>query len=269
MSSHDAVLASHQARIQRLVARFQGHNGFDRALLLHWLGQFALEDIELALRVLENVIYFTRTNIRGLAEQMVDLTFAHLDAVPDEKVLFVFAGDIWESDALVARIVRYDRRVPERQLAQYTELASLDPGDWQAVVVLKDFAGTGQQLADWWDSAEPLILPLEVEVVLGVLVLNGAAMERLERLGPSILVVRQLNDGNNVFHDECTRFSEGEKEIILRYCRRTAASDEYLRGRGANGLLVAFDHFCPNNSLPVLWHGSGSWTALFGRHALQ
>lgn len=268
MSSLDAVLADSSRRIDGLVARFQGHNGVDRASVLHWLKQFREEHLDLALRLLENVTYFNRTNVRAYSRQVVDDAFVSLGDISREKVLFVIAGDPWEADASVARAVRHGGYLHSSQLTQYALLPSMEPDDWDAVVLLKDFVGTGAQIARWWtDTLEMLVLPLEVEVVFGILVLNSGARQTLEPLGPSVVATRELHAADNVFHTLCRLFSQEEKAIILEYCEQTTVSANYVRGYGDNGLLVVFDHGCPNNSIPVLWHNSESWVALFRRHA--
>ncbi len=77
-----------------------------------------------------------------------------------------------------------------------------------------------------------------------------------------------MTENDNVISAMSAVFNEAEKEALLAYCRRTNASPEYLRGYGACGLLVAFKHGCPNNSLPILWHNSKVWHALFRRSAI-
>jgi hypothetical protein len=267
MSSHDAALAANNRRIAGLAAKFQGHTGLDRALLLHWLGQFRAEHIDLALRVLESVTYFTRRNVKALGEQVVDDAFAFLGDIPRQKVLFVIAADMWDGDVLVARVLRYGGQLPQRQLTQYAHLSSMHAGEWEAVVLLKDFVGTGGQLARWWtDTLEALVLPLEAEVVFGILVLNSLARQRLQPLGPSVVAACELGAVDNVFHGQCNLFSQEEKSTILDYCEQTGAPTHYVRGYGDNGLMVAFDHGCPNNSIPILWYNSESWVPLFSRH---
>lgn len=267
MSPHDMILAENRMRVDRLEAKFQGHNGVDRTVLLHWLRQFRPEDIPLALKLLELATYFTRTNVTALCRQLVEAVFEHLRGVARERVLFVIAGDIWEGNAWVARTMQYSGVVPTEQLSHYSGLRSMQPEAWDALILVKDFSGTGTQLAEWWTGiGEALVLPLDAQVILGVLVLNACARERLEALDLSVLTPRELHDRDNIFRDECTDLSQEEKTTILRYCQSTGASDEYVRGYGGNGLVVAFDYGCPNNSIPLLWHNSDSWSGLFRRH---
>lgn len=268
MSSHDALFAEHHTRINALVARFQGHQGVDRPCLLHWLSQFESEHVPLALRILANTNYFTRGNVAVLCRQVVELAVTSMDPVARSRILFVLAGRIWEGNAVVARALRHRDIVSSAQIAEFTSLSRMRRGEWEAVVLLKDFAGTGTQLSKWWrDTGEPLVLPLEAQIIIGVPVLHYRARERLAELGLSVISALDLHEGDDIFHTQSALLSEEERQIVLQYCGRTGASTEFVRGYGQSGLLVAFDHGCPNNSIPLLWHDSDSWSALFRRHA--
>ena len=43
---------------------------------------------------------------------------------------------------------------------------------------------------------------------------------------------------------------------------------DFERGFGNCGLLLAFKHGCPNNSLPVLWYSRNNWRPFFNRRAI-
>lgn len=269
MSSSDEDLAPHSGQINALVAKFGGHQGIDRPALIHYLSQYDAEHLPLAINLLGNVNYFTNQNISALIDETLRVVFDSLQQHPEQRIMFLLPGRMWEGDATLSRSLYYRQPIPRRQVLTSIDLTRSQAHEWDVVVILKDFAGTGSQLDTWWrTTGESLVLPLEAEVVFAVLVLNRPARQRVEDMGFDVYCSRELDQTQNVFHPSCQDYSEEEKNILYDYCRRTGASAEYIRGRGDNGLLVAFDFGCPNNSLPVLWYGRGQWSPLFKRHGL-
>jgi hypothetical protein len=82
------------------------------------------------------------------------------------------------------------------------------------------------------------------------------------------LSVDELDGTANVLSAVCAAFDADEKAVVKQYCEKTGSAAQYVHGRGACGLLVAFKHGCPNNSLPILWWESKNWRSLFKRHAI-
>jgi len=147
------------------------------------------------------------------------------------------------------------------------DLSRLNPGGARAVVFIDDFSGTGLTLEKWWENVEPLIQPIGAAVFVGLLVLNEQARTRIEQFA-GVLAVDGLDTSSNVLADDNHEFSHRQKTRLLEHCRRTQCGREYERGFGGCGLLLAFKHGCPNNSLPVLWHSAGKWRPLFNRRAI-
>jgi hypothetical protein len=269
MSSTEDPLAAYSGLINQLTAKFGGHPGIDRASLIHFVSQFDDEHIPIAMTLLENLNYFTNRNISTFLDEIVQLVFDSHNHIQRQKILFLVPGQIWEGDAYVARILRYNEPIPRQQVVSSIDLPNCDPADWDAVVILKDFAGSGNQLVTWWqNTGEALVLRLEAEVSYAILVLNHEGRDYLEGSGFGVISARELEEAQNVFHPSCGVFSDEEKEVLLDYCRKSGASQTYLRGRSENGLAVAFDYGCPNNSLPILWHRSERWSPLFRRHGV-
>ena len=76
-----------------------------------------------------------------------------------------------------------------------------------------------------------------------------------------------LDETANVLTDSCTAFEGEEKEQLLAACVETGVGQGFVKGWGDCGLLLAYGHGCPNNSLPILWYESTNWESLFRRHA--
>jgi hypothetical protein len=147
------------------------------------------------------------------------------------------------------------------------EVARLQ-GHCDALVFIDDFSGTGLTLEKWWENIEPSVRPANAEIFVGVLVLNERARSRIEDFAEAVLAVEELDESHNVFASANKDFSQIDKDRLLAQCKRTGCGTKYERGFEGCGLLLAFKHGCPNNSLPILWYESDSWRALFKRRAI-
>jgi hypothetical protein len=98
-------------------------------------------------------------------------------------------------------------------------------------------------------------------------VLNERAYERIRSFA-NVLAVEELGVNANMLAPESPTFSEEEKPRLFEYCQRTGCQEKFEGGYGQCGLLVAFKHGCPNNSLPILWFHDRNWRSLFNRRAI-
>ena len=156
---------------------------------------------------------------------------------------------------------------PRCRVLGMRDLAAVDRKGVSVVVLVDVFSGTGKQMAEWWYVVEPLVRPIGAAVVVGLLVLNGKARTRIEEFA-RLLSVDELLDDADVFSGACQDFDADEKEVLAEYCKNTGVDDGFVKGVGDCGLLVAFKHGCPNNSLPILWWESKAWRQLFRRRAI-
>jgi hypothetical protein len=132
------------------------------------------------------------------------------------------------------------------------------------VVLVDDFVGTGNQVCQAWDSGFSEILAEVGRVYLIVVAAREEAVRRIaDATGLSVVTHITLHPSDNFFAEECTHFTEQEKNKILRYCKR--ADKSAPKGYGDCGLLVVFGHGVPNNSIPVLHRRGEHWNELFRR----
>lgn len=170
--------------------------------------------------------------------------------------------------ATIARVVHNLPAACGSRIVKMSDLEGMDKGDAAVVAFIDDFSGTGDQFEDWWFSVEPLIRPRGIPVVIGLLVVTTQARERIQGFVEHVVSVKELEGRFNVLSTECTDFDQAEKETMIQYCGQTGCDLMYVMGYGASGLLLAFTHGCPDNSLPILWHGFGNWRSLFIRYAI-
>lgn len=268
MQRRTTIRAAYAHELARAAYRFRDHEGMSREHVLDWLARFDDADLELAVRVLQETRYYSGPDIRRMAENLVTLIRRHLRGTNPHKIFYVPVGDASRGAAVLARALTQVPGVRRERVKLMVELENVPPADIGAIVFVDDFSGTGQTLTDWWNNVEMLVRPKGAPVIVGLLVLNRPARERIEKFASALLRVEELGRERNVLAPECLSFQDPEKQTLVDYCRRTGCNPEYERGRGACGLLIAFRHLCPNNSLPILWHESKHWTALFKRRAI-
>lgn len=270
MTNHNRfnlIQTRHIRQITRAAQDFGDHEGMGTPKITRWLAQFDDPDIGLALKVLDESKYYSSENIRALVHNLVGITNHHFRQFPQDRILYVPIGFPYEGSAIIARALR-DELEGEERIIQMADLENLEKGTFDALVFLDDFSGTGRTLKTWWKNVEMIILPRNVPFVIALLVLNQRARNVVEQFA-GLLCVDELNEDYNVFSQN-SAFTNNEKTKLVKYCRKTGCSSQYLMGFKGCGLLVAFKHQCPNNSLPILWHTNENpqWESLFKRYAI-
>jgi len=254
--------------VRAAAERFGDHERMSEAHVLRWLCQFDDEHIPLALRLLDRIRYYNTLNIRTRCKQLVEVVSDELPVARYPSIAIVPVGGPGSGATVMARIIRDVVDGQRCQVVDMLKLSQSSPGGYSALVFVDDFSGTGTTLERWWRTIEPIVRPLDAEVVFGLLVLNYRARERVESIASRVLCIDQLDEGADVFHTDSRDFGEGERLVLLRYAEKTGCNQKYERGYGECGLILSFKHGCPNNSLPTLWHGTDAWQALFMRRAV-
>ena len=145
-----------------------------------------------------------------------------------------------------------------------SELVSRQPGANDTVVLIDDFSGPGTQACDSWHIFEELLTG-GPRVVLMLIAATESALERIideTEMEPVCAVTLTRRD--DLFHADCTHFSEGEKDAILGYC--ATADRRHPRGFRDAGLLLVLAHRTPNDTIPILHAAHDEWHGLFPRH---
>jgi hypothetical protein len=153
-------------------------------------------------------------------------------------------------------------------------------------VVVDDFVGSGGQIRSLFsppDRVLPRLLdryPSSIVRILVVVGFESGLQTARELVGDyrdrvEILAAILLNDSDRCFTDSSKIIPDPEqRNEFRRFC--TSVAQEKMRGLPSrfwlgyeeNGALVVFSDSVPNNSVPILWYGGGSWMPLFPRSGL-
>ena len=258
--------------LENAVNLFCDHEGVNLNKMEKWSDQFGQQNQQLVLKILSNIDYYSGPTIRQMVEKLIELVCTHLQLSDRKKILFVPIGEPYEGSAVIARALRGSRGIHPKQIKHQADLANPPKKTTvRAIVLLDVFSGTGNQLLDWWENNETLLLPWahkSIKLILGILAVNEKAVKVLKTIPAAILRASYLGVQYNVLSGRSKAFSASEKKLLKEFCAETNCPSEYLYGKGECGLLVAFKHGCPNNSLPILWCESQQWKRLFLRRAL-
>ena len=237
-----------------------------------WLNQFQAEHRNLAARVLDIVDFVGNEQISAAFRTTLEgLPGWHRDEGKREGRWFfvAFSDSAGESgDQMLSRFRMANNLEGKKHKPLFpyrSELLALGPREGDTVVLVDDFAGTGEQACSAWKEVYRELLPFGARIVLILVASSNRALLRIRSetdMAPFAHI--QLGEGDNLFESACTAFAEDDKAIILQYCTR--ADPKLPRGFGDCGFVIVFAHKCPNNTIPILHVRKKEWEGLFRRH---
>lgn len=269
MTRARVIEAKYRAEIQAAARAFGDHEEMSAERVLKWMIQFNDVDLNLAAKVLGEINYFDAKKIRRLTGRLLDSILTHFHGVPGREIAFVPVGGPGSGSTTIARALGETARARLGERPRLISMAEMEGArGLSAIALFDDFAGSGATLRDWWLTVEPLVLPKRARWLIGLLVLNGRARAVIEEVAGGVVAAEELGAEANVLGVANVMFEQAEKARLRHYCKRTRCGAKFQHGFNGCGLLVAFRHSCPNNSLPILWFESRSWSRLFRRRAI-
>lgn len=254
--------------IEHAVSTFGDHEGVGHARVVRWMNQFDEDHWVLAGSLLRATKYYGASNIRAMTRELCLGIVKQFQNVKRSEIAFVSIGEPGSSSEIIIRSLRGVKAANRSRKLRMADLANVNPDEVSVIVFIDDFSGTGNQLREWWDTVEMLVAPIGAIVVVALLVMNYKAQGKIESFADECVWVHFLEKRFDVLSDENEEFTDSDQDVIRNYCKRTGCRDALLNGKGDCGLLVAFKHGCPNNSLPILWWDNNQWLPLFKRYAI-
>ena len=138
-------------------------------------------------------------------------------------------------------------------------------------VFVDDFLGTGRQFHNFAADFSLSSLFSEAYCIYAPLVAHASGLESLNSGYPSLRVtpVELLDTSHNLFSTESYYFRDTANTAATArsfYAQLVAQHGlPATAGFGDLGLVYAFEHATPDNSLPILWAESSSWHPLCDR----
>ena len=261
----------HAQTLQDLALRYSSFYDSNPFRVWTWLQQFSDQERPIALKVAENVRFYSPDRIaeltRSLVARMTILDTLHEGRTP----LFVPMGDLGKSGAHLAyefakqcrtgTVGTMEDIAPDGTVLNGKVRRAVD-----SIVFFDDFLATGDQVCKAWPSLSKNVERLGLPCSYAVLVGFDEGYKRVTReTGMDVLVADHLTGADSVFSDEFTLLSKKEVETLKRMCGYASVNNPF--GYGHVGSLVVFYYNTPNNTISILRSipGEGKYFGLFPR----
>lgn len=185
-------------------------------------------------------------------------------------------GRAGKSGAVISR--RVDERLHlakhlTRKLEQFDNLHK----DVKAIVLIDDFAGTGEQFSTFIEKLKQSNAFYKYKYLYTPLAACSRAITHLNKNYPEIITdpieILTEEDGmfypiNGYFQGDKTNSVDDAKDFYLNLCIKHGFGElEFLMGKGDLALTFGFDFSTPNNNIKLLYHNPAdrSWNNLLVR----
>jgi hypothetical protein len=237
-----------------------------------WIGQFDEAHADLAARLLDSVEVVPRFQMdQAFRTLMAALPGWHrFKSRRQGRWRFVpYSTSAGESGDVMIAYLRQALGMRQKHFSelfiQPQNLPSERLTQDDTVVLVDDFAGSGDQACTSWDDLFKELVGDVGNVFLLVVAASKKAQDEIgERTDLQLMAHLNLLDSDNIFSDRCHHFSAADKTDILGYCQRHFPSSP--KGYGDCGLIFVLHHDCPNNTIPILHsQNKNRWRPLFPR----
>ena len=260
-------------RMQNWMNSFEGYRiAVSPGAIERWIQQFGRRHRDLGARILDSVDFINKIRIQAAFRTILRSLEGwnpHENRRRGQWRFVPFSGSSGTSADSMVHLFRMANGLTHRQFDKLfiyrRDLLQERYNENDTIVLIDDFAGTGNQACESWREFFSEIVPREPKKVLILVATSNQAREKIKNetdleVWNDIL----LFDADNIFHDACHHFNRADKGAILHYCRR--ADNVNPRAYGDCGYVVVFPDRCPNNSIPILHVSHQQWYGLFPRH---
>ena len=237
-----------------------------------WLGQFSTAHRDVAARLLDAVDFYTADRISAAFR-------SSLESLPgwskDEKnrtgnwrfaALSRSAGE--SGDAMMHRFRvsnKLDAKKYNDLFIHPSQILLANLGADDTLMLVDDFVGTGDSVCEAWAASfEELVSGIGTVYLLVVAAVSGGRAKIADKTTITCVPGNEITKSDNLFAPECDKFSDPDKDVVFTYCKR--AFKKKPKGYGDCGLILIFQHRCPNNTLPIFHVDLPKWSGLFPRH---
>ena len=268
-------------QIEALVYRFD--HAITEADIVRWLMNFEEDYWSMAIKVLENVVYYSSDRIYATLKSYLDKILDAADGVP---VIIVPVGSVGKSGYVMAYYAKkLVEAINDKSLVDQAPLSALNnhlsTKNLKQVVLLDDFSGTGESIKKFYNNK--VLTSVEACKKAKYLALTVASMEDAVTLLQDECDIKLFGDifpktfakNGSVFggydrmkHVREFCFVNGVK-LFPEWQERELKPLGYKNSQA----LIAFEHTTPNNTIPILWFEDiipgtdKKWNALFPRFA--
>ena len=196
-------------------------------------------------------------------------------------------GRIGKSAPYYVRLYRQENKIVSRNIVPKENIyksIQQSKKEIKALIFIDDVIGSGKtaekDLIFLNEKYGEILKNRKIKVYITAICAYEEGIERLKTLkntgtikfdfeviyGEEILMKDTCNSPASYHYNNQIEY-EKTTNLIKKHHQRIKIRNKDITafGYGDNGLLVVFYESCPNNTLPILWHKSENWNALFQR----
>lgn len=261
------------SRIRGWVREFAAYrHSVGEELIRDWIKQFSEQDRDTAARVLDVVDFFGSDRISTVLRNGLHSIPGWSQKKSERKGEWRFAayaasaGESGDSMLHSFRLANgLDSKAHNKMFIHPSQIVLEKLGPDDTLVFVDDFVGTGKQVCDTWhETINELVIGIGRVFLLVVAATKEAVKKVKDETDMRLIPSHTLGPSDNLFSPQCKHFSEDEKASILEYNK--LVDEKNPHGFGKCGLVVVFQHRCPNNTIPILHAATEGWSGLFPRH---
>lgn len=256
--------------IERLVRKFEGHAAdIHFESIRHWISQYDVDDYGLALKLLQNIDYYTNRRVCGMLRKIS----GHLETIPNynfDKAFFSTFHLPAKSDQIIQERFRFANLLKDSKY-QYkfigiTDINKLRDDPENLFFFLEDFVGTGNSIVKYWRNAAQIISEID-NLYLAIICGHEFGIQKIqENTGFKVTAGKIIPEKERFYSEHNPIFDSSEQDVIMKYCEKVGHP---VTGWGGCQSNVIFYSRAPNSTLPIFWKdvdNNYKWQGLFKRH---
>jgi hypothetical protein len=271
MSDNKRFLTSEQQhRIEQIWKQLQ--DSVSLLELRNWLENFRHEDYDGALTILENMKYFTVSEIIHEFDMSLQKILTIHRSIP--KFFILGAGELGKSGPTFIYFIKQTPTFRKNEsrfkiLSHPNKLKSQGLKENDYLIFVDDIIGSGESLVKFFKT-EIYYQLLKDSYVINILLLCVVYMEdALTYIGEEIEKVSIFGSGyRKAFASGSSVFGYRPKMLPIRqiaYDFKTKEKIYHPLGYKGAQSLIAFAHSVPNNTIPIIWSDRQGWYPLYPR----
>ena len=255
--------------------------------VIKWLEQFEThEERRLMFRLLKKMRLYDETTVRAKMQEAFGIVARNIRTVIEtgsrtrRDVLVTSLDDsAAKSGMTYCRLFASENQIWSESVIPIHLLENRleSNNDYQRVVIIDDFSGTGRTLTDGLENHMGVLRranKMGIRIVVVVVAGFGLTRDRLQKymdgnaLDGDVYFCDELGSEDRVFLDVSKFYpSEGETRRAKQVAESKGVALEPRHPLGFSGTQAAivFYQSCPNNTLPILWSVKNDWFPLFAR----
>ena len=267
----------------------------DKKHIRKWLNNFkgyALGNKEIeqriALWLLYHSTYYTKQDLKALCKDVFmkyinksiakqsEISLSNRVSGIIDSTYYTMLGNPSESGAYILYLFRTENQIDNRCFEMSRK------NNCRNLVFVDDAIFTGNQVSEYLYNYFGEEGSGRLNVTIATLFLNKHAIDQIKENNPNInldfISSIELSERDQVFSEESYVFSQDNyseiKEITKAMCdyygeivckEMDLPSSYYPDGYEHGQYLISYEHNTPDNSLPILWYKSDSWSPMFER----